>query len=132
MPIHYNIDKTNRVVYLTAEGRAVHDDFADVIDRLAEDTAFEPGMRLLSDYSRLEFNIPADEVEALSVRMRKLSAVFSGCRLALISAGDLEYGLMRMFTLISSEAEFETRVFRKIENARDWLGLPATTTANGG
>ena len=43
MPIHYSIDKKNRVVYLTAEGRAVHDDFADVIDRLAEDTDFEPG-----------------------------------------------------------------------------------------
>ncbi len=131
MPIHYTIDKKNRAVYLTAAGRAVHDDFADVIDRLAEDEDFKPGMGLLCDYSKLEFNIPADEVEALSVRMRKLSHVFSGCRVALISAGDLEYGLMRMFSLISSEAQFETRVFRQIENAREWLGLPAATAANG-
>jgi len=131
MPIRYDIDRTDRVVYLTAEGRGTHGDFEDLIDRLAEDEDFQPGMRLLCDYSKFEFNLPADEVEEISQQMRRLSPAFTDCRLALISAGDLEYGLMRMFTLLSSEAEFETRVFRKLENAREWLGLPAVSPLNG-
>ncbi len=131
MPIRYTIEKTDRVVYLTAQGRAVHRDFEVVIDELAEDKAVEPGMRMLADYSKLEFNIPADEIDDLSQQMTKLGPVFAGCRLALISAGDLEYGLMRMFSLLSSEAEFETRVFRQITNAREWLGLPAVSPTGG-
>ncbi len=132
MPIRYSVDKQNRVVYLTAEGRAVHRDFEVLIDQLAADPDIEPGMKLLADYRKLEFNIPGDEIEDLSQQMMKLSPAFTDCQLALISAGDLEYGLMRMFTLLSSEAEFETRVFRKLENAREWLGLPGVPAANGG
>ena len=131
MPIQYTVDKKDRVVYLTAEGRGTHRDFEVLIDQLAEDTEFEPGMRMLGDYSKLEFNIPADEVDDLAQQMTKLGPAFTGCRLALISAGDLEYGLMRMFTLLSSEAEFETRVFRQIANAREWLGLPAVSSTSG-
>lgn len=131
MPIHYTIDKTERVVYQTAVGRGYHRDFEELIDRLAEDEDFKPGMRLLCDYSKFEFNIPADEVEEISQQMKKLSPAFTDCQLALVSAGDLEYGLMRMFSLLSSEAQFEARVFRKIENAREWLRLPAVSPANG-
>lgn len=131
MPIRYTIDKPDKVVYLAAQGRGTHRDFEELIDRLAGDAEFTPGMRLLCDYSKFEFNIPAEEIEEISQQMKKLSPAFTNCQVALISAGDLEYGLMRMFSLLSSEAQFATRVFRKIENAREWLGLPQVSSANG-
>ena len=131
MPIHYSIDKATKGVYLTAKGRGQHRDFQLIIDQLAADPEFGPGMKLLCDYSQLEFDLPTEEIEDLSQQMKRLSPEFTDCQVALISAGDLEYGLMRMFSLISSEAQFETRVFRSIENARKWLGLPATSAANG-
>jgi hypothetical protein len=55
----------------------------------------------------------ADFVSSLRKRFNK--------RIALVVSNDLAYGLMRMSSAGSEERGIETEVFRKIDDAREWL-----------
>lgn len=123
MTIEYHIDPDEGYVLERGYGKATVDDFADLVRRLAADPAFRPGMPKLCDFRQLEFDLPVDEIEQIYSLMQELAEEFGDSRIAIVPAGDLEFGLARMFGMISSQARFETQVFRDMERARAWLGL---------
>jgi len=41
-----------------------------------------------------------------------------------VASNDVAYGLSRMYQAFRSESPLELRVFREMDEAREWLGLP--------
>ena len=124
MPIHYEIDADRRLVYEGGHGPATREDFAALIRGLAEDEDFRPGMNGICDFRGLTFDLPTTEIEELCELMSGNEEAFRGSRFAVIVPRDLEFGLVRMFSLMLEGAPFQVRAFRELEEARLWLGLP--------
>ena len=123
MPIQYTIDRDLGLVRETAWGTATREDFEDLIQRLVADPEFHPGMSVLCDFESLEFDLPTEDIEAIYVLMERHAEAFGDSRFAVVTSGDLEFGLTRMFGMISSGAAFETQVFRSLVEAGLWLGI---------
>ncbi len=46
-------------------------------------------------------------------------------RVAILTSSDLGFGMMRMLVLMRERPELVLNVFRDLEEAKAWLGLPA-------
>jgi hypothetical protein len=66
------------------------------------------------------------EVQVTSEYIREVARSTSyaeGSRRAFVASSDVQFGLSRMFQILSDESPAEVRVFRDLAEARRWLGL---------
>jgi hypothetical protein len=95
---------------------------ADVIghqDQLLKDPDFDPSFSQLSDLSHVTgFDVTGADMREMTER-----TIFSSeSRRAVIVSSELAYGLSRMFEIFrESKGERGIRVFRKLEDALDWV-----------
>jgi stage II sporulation SpoAA-like protein len=88
-------------------------------------TAFEgPRIRVLWDLRDAQFTLSADDIRALAEFAKKHSP-FSQLRMAFVVAGDLEFGLVRMFEVFREAESARTAVFRDRQQALGWLAIDA-------
>ncbi len=64
-------------------------------------------------------NYSANEMRAIAARAR---GHWPGqAQVAYVAAGELSYGLMRMFQVFREEEGYQSRVFRDEQDAEEWL-----------
>lgn len=121
MPISYEVNAPDRVVVVRLDGSLAVTDYAETARRALEDPAFEPGYGIVVDGRALE---PLPSVEDL----RGLVSVAQELRgrgvapFAVVTASDLQYLVGRLFaTLASATINLETRVFRTMDSAHEWV-----------
>ena len=83
-----------------------------------------PRVRVLWDLREAQFNLSSTEVRFLA-EFTKQHSPFSHLRMAFVVAGDLEYGLVRMFEVFRETEGVRTAVFRDMEKALGWLAIHA-------
>jgi len=119
MPAFYKIDAERRLVVSSASGVFSLADARSHQDRLSQDPDFDPSYSQIADFTYCaEFDLSAEDIRTLAQK-----PVFSSrSRRALIAPNDLAYGLGRMFAILrENEGETGIRVFRKLEEALDWV-----------
>ena len=82
--------------------------------------ATEPSMRMLWDLRNAQFEFSSSEIRELAAFAKKRSP-FSDLRMAFVVAGDLDFGLLRMFEAYRETGSARTAVFRDKEAALGWL-----------
>jgi hypothetical protein len=88
---------------------------------VSQDQDFHPGLSQLIDSRDVtESKATVDGIRALIAG----NPYGKGSRRAFVASSDTIYGLARMFELARVGAEDEFRVFRSMDEARAWLGLP--------
>ncbi|MDY6951895.1 MAG: hypothetical protein SWE60_10300 [Thermodesulfobacteriota bacterium] len=65
--------------------------------------------------------ISSSEIEELAIEDKEASAVNPNMLIALVGRKDLIYGLSRMWEAFTDDSPFETMVFRKMEDAQQWI-----------
>lgn len=126
MPFFYKIDKPRRLVMSTAAGVLSKADVLGHQEQLLKDPDFEPSFSQLSDLTHVTgFDVTAADMRELTER-----TVFSSeSRRAVIVSTELAYGMSRMFGIFrESKGEKGIRVFRKLEDALDWIVGKGETT----
>lgn len=121
MSTSYHIDMDLGVVYSTASGIVTDQELIEHQSALIKDPEFRPNMRQLLDTRAVsEIQVTPEGVRTIASHnpWRK------GARRALVALNETAYGLGRMFELGRAHAEDEFRVFRTMDEARAWLGLP--------
>ena|SRR6266849_8182320 len=119
MPFFYKIDKERRLVMSTAAGVLTKAEVLSLQDQLLKDPDFDPSFSQLSDLTHVTgFEITGADMQELAAR-----TVFSPeSRRAVIVNTELAYGMSRMFGIFrESKGERGIRVFRKLEDALDWI-----------
>jgi len=61
------------------------------------------------------------EIEELAIQDKKASEVNPNMFIAIVGEEDLVYGLSRMWEAFAHDSPFETMVFRKMEDAQQWI-----------
>jgi hypothetical protein len=119
MPATYKIDKERKLVISSGSGVLSGDDLMGHQQRLSNDPDFDPSFSQLADFTQ----VTRVDLTPEDVRLAAEKNIFSSqSRRAMLVTDDFQYGLARMFEIHREFAgEKGIRVFRKIEEALDWV-----------
>ena len=121
--ITISIDKELDITTYTIEEDATYLDIHDAIDDYFKDI---PTKYTIWDFSKLKKHLTSDEVRMLAEQVGTLGKDRKEGGDLIIVPNILQYGLARMYTAYietvkKSPAAFKTLVFRKKEDAMDWI-----------
>ena len=129
MSARYRILPEHRLVLVTFQGDLTPEEIAAGRDELGRDPGFDPRFFQLVDARRLR-DIPAESVEVLKLGQKTVFA--GGVRRAIVVSTDLVFGIGRMFELSAIKLGHEIKVFRSMEEACTWLGVPDSVLDEAG
>lgn len=122
MPGGYTIDIARRLVISRGWGAVSGDDLLWHARAVRADPRFEPGFSQLADLSGVT------DLGARPAAMRLLAIenpFGAGSRRAFVASSDVAFGMARMYELMTDQSPDESRVFRDLSVAIDWLGMAA-------
>ena len=124
MPIEYDIVENKKLVVVKGSGVISANDVISHLEDLSMDNRYTAPMKKLIDYRSIDRkNIIAEEANVIAQKKRELSTIFSGERCAFVSPKDLTFGTSRVHQALIDGADINTMVFRRIEEASDWLDV---------
>jgi hypothetical protein len=130
MPIESHVMPEYNMAIIAHTGRATDDEFLAFYKAFFESDSFKPPMNLLVDLR--ETNSSSRSPEALlsfaKVVEVKLAQVTASTKVAVVAPKDLSFALARLYEVLSDSVHWEFVVFRAMNAALAWLGLPEDTT----
>jgi hypothetical protein len=121
MPLDYRIDVSLRTVFTTPFGTLTDRELREHVEALRNHPGFG------SDFNQLFDGRAVTSVEISGACLREIAAarVFGeGSLRAFVMGTDVAFGMGRMFEMLRDDSPDQIRVFRNIDDARAWLGLP--------
>jgi hypothetical protein len=121
MPSEYAIDRVQRVVRTSSNGRVTDHDLLGMYQRLRADEGFDAGFHELCDFT----GTAAVDITQRALRRLALETPFAhSSRHAIVAPEAVVYGLARMYQAYTEAAgQDRVRVFTDRESACEWLGV---------
>ena len=124
MPIEYDIIMDKKLVLARGAGVITGIDVIKHLEALAVDDRYRAPMKKLVDYRTIDsIGISLEEAYSIAQKKIKLASIFAGERCAFVSPMDVSYGSSRVHQALVDGAGLETAVFRRIEDALQWLDV---------
>ena len=121
MPLRYTILKPHHVLYVRWQGDITPSEVFRQRSVARDDPNFEPSLAELVDLRGGRLSC----LSAYELRNLSASTIYAaGVRRALVTDSDLEFGVSRMYGMFVERHGHDVRVFRSIEKACEWLGVP--------
>lgn len=122
MPITIQYQE-NGGVFVKGEGAVTGSEIKEANDRLYET---KDKIRKISyqivDFTGVEnFFVSNPEIDLIAAQDKRAFGLNPDMFIAVVSEQDLIYGLARMWQAMAYAPLFETMVFRKLEDAREWI-----------
>ncbi|MHB1381937.1 MAG: hypothetical protein ACYCXJ_06915 [Thermoleophilia bacterium] len=124
MPISYEINNEEGVIYTTATGSLDDADIAGFKQALLSDRDYRPGMKELSDVRGVDdFRVTAAGIRSFAGMDGDSAELVKEHRLAIVATEDVIYGMARMYQAQTEKAKPNVQIFRDLQLAREGLGL---------
>jgi hypothetical protein len=124
MHIEYNIIMDKKLVMAKGSGVITGIDVIRHLEALAVDDRYKAPMKKLVDYRTIDsIRISLEEAYSIAQRKINLARIFRGERCAFVSPGALSYGSSKVHQALVDGAGLNTAVFRRIEDALEWLDV---------
>ncbi len=124
MTIEYDIIMDKKLVLAKGSGVITGMDVIRHLEALAADDRYKAPMKKLVDYRTIDgMSISLDEAYSIAQKKIKLAGIFTGERCAFVSPRDVSYGSSRVHQALVDGAGLNTAVFRRIEEALEWLDV---------
>ena len=122
MPITYEVDRASRLMVTRIGGRITPAEAFAYLDQIIADPDNEQcdELMILDDVDLS--GIGATDVRALARRASELTQD-DQFRVAIVAPRDADFGVWRMFQTFRDLGDQRMAVFRRIEQACDWLGV---------
>ena len=125
MTVRERFDAERNVLRVVLEGTVTDEDLLAYAQGSAGSPDVPEGHDVLVDLRG------ADPASIGSHALRRVADLFTRsdrtperCRIAMVASHDAGYGLSRMYQAFRSDSPIEVRVFRDMDGAHAWLGLP--------
>jgi hypothetical protein len=119
MPISYEFD--GDVVHFSAAGELSNPVVREALEAATRDPAFRPGMSILMHDLGSDYRISSEQAYEAARDLSEMTRLYSP-HIAVVVSEDIKYGLGRMISAYCERHGIDFRVFRNLENARQWLG----------
>ncbi len=125
MPITYRIDLELGAVFTTITGVLTDEEMIRHKEQLVKDPDFRPDLKQLSDVRGIEsLDVTPEGVRHFAVMDKEHASRLGEHRLAIVASEDAVFGTARMYQMFTEQNVEHVQVFRDMETAREWLGLP--------
>ena len=118
--MRYEIDPRGFVRITASESPTLKEELA-LYQKMMADPAFHPGINILLDNRMRSTTSETSHIKKMSHLVSKSSSELQGCCCAIVVASDAEFGMARMYGLVSGDDPMSTAVFRELEEAEAWL-----------
>jgi len=110
-------------ILLVGEGIVTGKEIIDINDRIyISPQKIQQILYQLVDFTKVtELLVSNAEVEILAMQDENASKINPNMSIALVGGQDLVYGLARMWKTLTYGAPIQTMVFRKLEDAQQWI-----------
>jgi hypothetical protein len=126
MSVNYFILKPYNVLVVRYDGKITVAEINQLRCRFLSDPDFHPSLHQLSDLRDGRLST----LSGAEIRLLAASSLFnSGTKRAFVTSTNLEFGMARMYGTLLECFGVQVQVFRSIEDACEWLGVPATAVA---
>jgi hypothetical protein len=134
MPIEsYPVPEHNMAVFVHT-GRVPDEEFMSFYKSFFESDTFDPPMKILVDLRETSSSTRSPEtlLNFAEVAKGKLADIESSTKVAVVAPKDLSFGLARLYEILSDSVNWSFVVFRSMDAASAWLGLPEDPTIRPG
>ena len=121
MKTELKYDKETNILYQALHGSCSVHNLAEVFDEI-ESYNPEPGLKILADITDAELiDTNYDSVSFLEQKLDRFLNKFLPIRKAIIVESKLEFGIARMYEMLSERDGFDVQVFYDKNKALHWL-----------
>lgn len=120
--MRYEID-TRGFVRITASASPTAEDELAVYRKMLADPSFEPGIDILLDNRARSASGGSSHVQKMARLASGARSELAGCRCAIVVSNEVEFGMARMYELMTDGDPLTVRVFRVLEEAETWLAM---------
>jgi hypothetical protein len=115
------IEKTKKIAHIKLSGLLSSKEILDAFDTVVADKKYKKGMGRLWDFREADFSsLTTDTVRQMAQYSLKFPPGINDVKVAFVTSRPLEYGLSRMFEMVS-HAKTPISVFESIEEAEKWM-----------
>ncbi|MBW2251812.1 MAG: hypothetical protein JRF60_14585 [Deltaproteobacteria bacterium] len=122
MPISIDYDSKENVIYSKAEGEIKLDDIISYFSAAAT-LDLKKGYRVLADYSDATLNLSNEDIYEMAQRRTVLLNTNEKISIAVFCKEDFVFDLGRMYGALLDKDQYDVMIFRRKEEAMQWLGL---------
>ncbi len=87
--------------------------------------SFQQGSNLFHDVRLVDVDVPVSQIQSMAKAASPKMTATLVRKVAILTSSDLGFGMMRMLVLMRERPGLVLKVFRDLEEAKAWLGLPA-------
>ncbi len=125
MPFILKSDDTIGCIFIKWRGTfSAEEGFAQYRE-VGQLAGYQQGAHLFHDARLVDFNVPDSEIRKVAQPPPPQANSNVVRKVATLVSSDLGFGMMRVLSAIRERHGLELRVFRDLEEAKAWLGLPA-------
>ena len=123
MTISYEIIPEKHLVVNTIQGRFDFARYQDLMERILNDSRFVPSMHMFWDFTESTLiDLSNDDFASIKSYIQKnVKRRGSGYRAVFLVSKEVDFGLSRMYQMISEDLPVEFEVFKNREEAMDWI-----------
>ena len=119
--LSYEIDSQLGILRIRVDGSPDASEDAELTMKWANDPLYRPGMPILVDNRKRTSIASSAHIADMAEQTARSKLLQVPTRCAVVVARDAQFGMTRMFALRSADTKLETRVFRDIQEAEQWL-----------
>jgi hypothetical protein len=124
MPIAYTVDADLGLIRTIVTGDISDAEFRTYVLRQVHNPTIQLGMKELADFRQVaQMNVTAQTLRD-TVALAQTHPQWLHIPVAVVVSRDLVYGLARMYQILAEESLAPTEIFRDMDAALAWLGLP--------
>ena len=130
MTIESHVRPEYKLAIFVHTGRVPDDEFLAFYKAFFESDTFKPPMNILVDLRETHSSSRSPDALlrfAESVE-EKLADITASTKVAVVAPKDLSFGLARMYEVLADSVHWNFVVFRAMDAALAWLGLPEDLT----
>lgn len=126
MALAYRMDPQDGMVYLVCQGAIDDASFVATIAALLGEPAYRADMNILCDFRGVTtFDITSLGVRQVAGLVARHNHLQAQRKVSVVAPKPVVYGLARMYEALRGGSPTQVGVFRELEEARAWLGLPS-------
>ena len=125
MPYILKSDESLGCIFIRWSGTFSSEEGAAHYREIAGYESFQKGAHLFHDTRLVDVDVPTSEVQKVATAASPKVEPDVVRKVAILASSDLGFGMMRMLALMRERPGLVLDVFRDLEEAKAWLGLPA-------
>jgi hypothetical protein len=120
MTIQYNYIPDDQFLLVKISGVLEWEQLQDAAEKVTTSNEFSAHVDTLYDLSEMDFtNITTEFEEKLILFRKHLDR--GDAKIACVVSSDVGFGMGRMYEILSDKLPQQVRVFKKMEDAKDWI-----------